>query len=161
MNKLFRYSGNKENFVPVFNDLVNGARFLNYYEPFVGSGSVLYNCISDVPRTFIGDSDPMMVRMHRAVAKFSYDQYIGMVNAVDQKFGDVKESKEAYYGFRNYWNDRFFKDDSEASGMVLIYLASACVNSMLRFGPNGMNQRFGKRKYVIGEQEWNHMHDVA
>ena len=26
---------------------------------------------------------------------------------------------------------------------------------MLRFGPNGMNQSYGNREYVISEQQWN------
>ena len=90
--------------------------------------------------------------MHKSLLDFDYDSYVVLNKAIDGKFGDIKTDKEAYYAFRNAWNQSEIK-----SGMVLVILASCCLNSMLRFGPNGMNQSFGKRRLFIEEESFNRM----
>lgn len=100
--------------------------------------------------------------MHQACRAFGYGEYAKAVSYVDGRFGDVTADKAAYYSFRKWWNEE--GSSLPEAGLLLIYLSSMCINSMLRFGPNGMNQGWGmpqpgwgKRRSVIGEGDWEEM----
>lgn len=155
--KLFRYSGNKENFCNTFNNIVANLPdyIVSYIEPFVGSGAIFLNLNRKFDSYIINDKDYNIVSMFNAVNFFSYEQYLKSIEYVKNKFGDIKESKEAYYNFRNSWNKSFYNSKDTKRGLFLLQLASACINSMFRFGPNGMNQSYGNRSYIIPEESYN------
>jgi site-specific DNA-adenine methylase len=158
----FQYSGNKLFLVDTVAKLINEnmPNYKVYVEPFLGSGSIFYNVpFKDDAKYIINDLDEYVYRMHNSFKSgYSYDQYLKLCDNIKIKFGDIKASKDAYYAFRDAWNSRFNKTTTEEdyfkSGMYLIILASACINSMLRFGPNGMNQSFGNRCRILTEEEY-------
>lgn len=155
--RLFRYSGNKLFLSNRVNQLIKEhlPDYLFYIEPFLGSGSIFYNLDSFEPisKTYLlSDVDPYIISMHKASMLFSYEQYRIALDYVQKTFGDIKTDKDAYYAFRKYYNEHY---DAHEAPLYLLMLANSCINSMLRFGPNGMNQSFGHRHYIVDEDTWN------
>lgn len=103
--------------------------------------------------------------MWSALKTSTYADYRRVLDGIRLEFGDIRANKRSYYAFRNAWNSEFaskyvksgFKDHDSVAGLQLLVLASSCLNSMLRFGPAGMNQSFGNRFYEIPEFSWNEM----
>lgn len=156
MFKLFPYSGNKLWFIEPFNDLAKNAKTI--IEPFAGSAAISLN--SNVDNIYINDFDKNIVTMFKAVQEASYKEYMDIFKKVKEDFGDIRESKEAYYEYRNWFNKNFYNNESVSSnytaGIHLLILAGAVINSMLRFSKNGMNQSWGHRQFIIDEESWNH-----
>lgn len=190
-NRAFRYAGCKQFLINKVNQLIKEHKpeYNMYVEPFLGSGSILYNLEtfdSDNRNIkYVGsDLDKAVMLMHNALAKYPYEEYLATLNFVMNNFGNIKENKEAYYNYRAWWNKTYwnwngflkytdilnlsqtrivFEDDvlMKESGLYLLLLANSCINSMLRFGPNGMNQSFGHRHYIIDETTYNNLHKRA
>jgi site-specific DNA-adenine methylase len=154
--KLFPYSGNKLWFVNQFNELTKNTKTI--IEPFAGSAAISLN--SNVDNIYINDFDKNIVTMFKAVQEASYKDYMDIFKKVKEDFGDIRESKEAYYEYRNWFNKNFYNNESVSSnytaGIHLLILAGAVINSMLRFSKNGMNQSWGHRQFIIDEESWNH-----
>jgi site-specific DNA-adenine methylase len=161
-NKIFNYAGIKKFIIDVVNDLIreNCIDYKFYIEPFIGSGSIFYN-LENIRPALINDFDFNIVNMHKSVLTYDYSEYLELNEWILKTFGDIKSNKEAYYSFRNSWNERYWSSilnkEFGKSGLELLFLASSCINSMLRFGPNGMNQSFGNRYYVIPETNYNNI----
>lgn len=165
--KLFRYSGNKEWFIEYANEIIDKdpREFESYFELFLGSGALFLNLNRKFDCYFINDKDPWICLIWEALGCYSYSAYQKALENIRNNFGDIKKDKAAYYNFRDCWNTEFaakviqqnFKVVNYKAGLYLLILASACLNSMLRFGPNGMNQSFGNRSYEISEKQWNLM----
>ena len=156
MFKLFPYSGNKLWFIDQFNELTKNAKTI--IEPFAGSAAISLN--SNAKNIYINDFDKNIVIMFKAVQEASYKDYMVIFKKVKEDFGDIRESKEAYYEYRNWFNKNFYNNESVSSnyttGIHLLILAGAVINSMLRFSKNGMNQSWGHRQFIIDEESWNH-----
>lgn len=71
------------------------------------------------------------------------------------KFGDIKNNKESFYNFRNSFNERLWKTNTNKEGFGLLILYSSCINSLARFGPRGFNSSYGNRVYIPDELTWN------
>lgn len=151
MNQIIRYSGDKRFLVDLVNKYIkeNKPNYKNYIEPFLCSGSIFFNLDSfDASKNYlISDRDPHIFNIHNTVSQTSFEEYKKDLSFVQSQFGNIKEDKEAYYNFRNWYNELGNKDP-----LFLIMLINSCLNSMLRFGPNGMNQSFGKRELDISEE---------
>ena len=157
--KLFPYSGNKLWFVDKFNELV-----LNYLgktpdvivEPFCGSAVISLN--SNAQKMYLNDFDKNIYLMIWSVLNSDYSLYEEAISLANIG-GSIKENKEAYYRFRNNWNELYYTSDNyksnQAAGLYLLILAGACINSMLRFGPTGMNQSWGHRYFEISKNSFN------
>ena len=156
-NKLFSYSGNKEWLVDYINYKLNNnsKQFESYYELFLGSGSIFLNLNRNFDNYILNDKDSYIYFIWNAVKSFSYTDYQHVLSKIKDKFGDIKTNKQSYYNFRNWWNKEYYNTNNLIGGLYLLVLSSSCINSMLRFGPNGMNQSYGNREYVISEQQWN------
>ena len=156
MFKLFPYSGNKLWFIEQFNELAKNAKTI--IEPFAGSAAISLN--SNVKNIYINDFDKNIFKMFNAVKNSTYEFYKHTLYSVKENFGDIKESKESYYEYRNWFNDNFFKNEQSSNditaGIHLLILAGAVINSMLRFSKNGMNQSWGHRQFIIDEESWSH-----
>ena len=157
--RLFNYPGTKRFLADKVNSICLKLKqpTLSWVEPFCGSASLFYNLNFKLADSTLNDLDSNIISMHQACKDFTYQEYLSAVKFINEKFGDTKASKEAYYTFRKWYNEEGSK--TAMKGLYLIYLSSMCINSMLRFGPNGMNQGWGNRKYLVEEQEWNEMHE--
>jgi len=162
--RLFNYLGAKRFIADKVNKILQHwpHQELLWVEPFCGGASLFYNL--DVPQLQkkglwgqLNDLDQNVMDMHYACLMNSYDKYIQMVKQVRSRFGDCRNSKEAYYDFRSWWNSESKALNPDQRGLYLIYLSSMCINSMLRFGPHGMNQGWGNRESVIDEADWVEM----
>ena len=156
--RLFNYPGTKRFLAEKVNPIIKkwAKKDYTWIEPFCGSAGLFYNLEPMPSKAYLNDIDRNVVLMHQACKDYDYQAYLMVVDAVDRKFGDIKANKDAYYSYRDWYN----VDGSRTSmaGLYLIYLSSMCINSMLRFGPRGMNQGWGHRKYVLDEETWNELH---
>ena len=161
-NKIFNYAGNKCFCINIINEIIANSKInvKNYIEPFIGSGSIFYN-LNVIPQiNIINDIDFNIYLMHKSIQVSSYTTYKNIINEIKHTFPDIKNNKETYYNFRNWWNNTFYEDILNKNlnikaGLYLLYLSGTCLNSILRFGPNGMNQSYGNREYIISEEIYN------
>lgn len=171
MNKFFRYSGAKDKFTPIINANIKTDKKI-YCEPFIGSGAVLFNLNKSFDKYIINDIDRNIIRIYKSFKNISYEYYKEVIDSVFKEFGRFTDdrryiSKEAgevaktnYYNFRNWFNSNHWNTDTELEGIYLHMLANSCINSMLRFGPNGMNQGYGNRCYILGENTFNNIQSI-
>lgn len=158
--RFMRYSGSKLKYKELINSYINKSKKTTYIEPFVGSGAILFNLEKTFDRYIINDIDRNIVRMFQTFKSCSYQEYIDSIKFVSSTFGDIKNSKESYYKFRNWFNITHWNTESIEEGLFLHQLANSCINSFIRFGPNGMNQSFGNRFFVLNNDEFNKIHDI-
>jgi len=154
MNNIsFRYSGSKQHLVKYINSIIPKEEDWFYVESFLGSGAIFYNLENQFRWNYLTDIDKNIIRMHNCFKKYSYAQYKSVLDFVLDNFGDIKTDKEAYYKLRDCYNKSEWRDKD----LVLLMLSNSCINSMLRFGPNGMNQSWGNRHHIIPEDCWDNM----
>lgn len=152
MNRAFRYSGNKQHLVKYINSILpEDSKDRLYLECFLGSGAIFYNLNQKFKWSFLTDLDQNIINLHENFINFNYSDYQNILKEVETNFGNIKTSKEAYYLFRNNYN----LDKGNFKNLKLLLLTNSCINSMLRFGPNGMNQSYGARHFIISEKSWN------
>ena len=164
-NRLFGYPGNKIFCVSILNDLIKKLSFKNcelYIEPFVGSGAIFYNLniLKNIKNKYINDIDFNIFLLHKSIQISTYKKYIEIINNIKLNFSDIKTNKETYYNFRDWFNKKYYlnlknKNFHLETGLILLYLSTTCLNHILRFGPNGMNQSYGNREYIISEKIFN------
>lgn len=164
-NKLFNYAGSKIFCTSIINNLLNELSIKNidtYIEPFLGSGAIFYNLnlLHNIKNKYINDIDFNIYLMHKSVQLSTYNDYLNIINNIKLNFPDIKNNKNNYYNFRNWFNKTFYSDLINkrlniTAGLYLLYLSTTCLNCILRFGPNGMNQSYGNREYIISENTFN------
>lgn len=155
--RMMRYSGSKLKYVNIINRYIDNSNSETYIEPFVGSGAVLFNLNKKFKRYIINDSDRNIIRIYKSIRKYNYHDYITINAEVVLNFGDIKNNKESYYNFRNWFNAEHWKTDTDIEGIYLHILANSCINSLLRFGPNGMNQSYGARLYTMDQPTYQYV----
>jgi len=131
----------------------------NYYEPFLGGGSVLIGVLSDESITIKGkvvasDVNPHLIALYKKVQENpkellkNFNQIVEEYSKCPQEKGDKKPktieeamtSKESYY----YWiRDRFNKEHLPEQ---FVFLNKTCFRGLHREGPNGFNVPFGHYK---------------
>jgi len=161
--RFFRYSGSKFKYIKLVNNYINNTSKTIYVEPFVGSGAIFFNLEKKFDKYILNDIDPNIINIYKVFKKISYLNYINELNFVKNEFGEFKSNKNIskecaktnYYNFRNFFNEKYYKSNTIKEGIYLFFLANSCINSMLRFGPNGMNQSFGNRFYILKENDFN------
>jgi DNA adenine methylase len=161
--RFFRYSGSKFKYIKLVNNYINNTDKTTYVEPFVGSGAIFFNLEKKFNKYILNDIDPNIINIYKTFKKISYLDYINELNFVKNKFGEFKSNKNLsieqakanYYNFRNFFNEKYYKSNTIKEGIYLFFLANSCINSMLRFGPNGMNQSFGNCFYNLNEKDFN------
>ena len=169
--KFFNYSGTKLKYTQLINQHLKTNKKV-YCEPFIGSGQILFNLDKEFEHYVINDLDRNIIRIYKTFKEISYNDYLDVVESVFKEFGhfttdkrraskmEIKEQKESYYNFRNWFNQNHWKTDSLIEGIYLHMLQNSCINSFLRFGPNGMNQSQGLRFYYQDKISFNKIKNV-
>jgi DNA adenine methylase/adenine-specific DNA-methyltransferase len=158
--KFFRYSGSKDRFASYFNELSKNLSEDLFIEPFLGSGAVFINT-RFFNKCIINDIDENIISIFNAVKYNSYSKFVEISKSIKEHFGDIKQNKESYYKFREFYNKtwHFVKQEDYnkfyEKGIYLYFLANSCINSFLRFGPNGMNQSFGGRSFIFSNYDYD------
>ena len=131
----------------------------NYYEPFLGGGSVLIGVLSDKSITIKGkvvasDVNPHLIALYKKVQENpkellkNFNQIVEEYSKCPQEKGHKKPktieeamtSKESYY----YWiRDKFNKEHLPEQ---FVFLNKTCFRGLHREGPNGFNVPFGHYK---------------
>lgn len=153
--RFFRYRGSKLHIVDIFNKLIENTNKKIFIEPFVGSGVIFINTVDKFDQYIINDIDENIICMYKAVINFNYKHFKEAKSLVFEKFGNIEVDKDSYYEFRNFYNENYHFTNKDEKGIFLYFLANSCINSLLRFGPNGMNQSFGERFYFFDENTYN------
>jgi DNA adenine methylase Dam len=153
--KMMNYQGNKLHFSNKFNELVSELEDVKYYvEPFVGSGAILFNLKKEYDKYIINDINKEIISIYNSIKKMDFKEYLNTIEFIMNTYGDLR-IKENFYNYRNFYNKTFHSTDKDEKGLFLLHLANSCINSMLRFGPNGMNSSFGKRWFKIDEYSYD------
>lgn len=169
--RFFRYSGSKYRFTDIINEQLSLLPKSDIFvEPFVGSGSILFNLEKEYDRYVINDKDRNIIRIYESFKDISYDEYTDIKREVEKEFGEfikiggrsdkINQAKESYYLFREYFNKNHRNKNTLLEGIYLHILANKCINSFLRFGPNGMNQGFGDGTYELNETTFNYISKI-
>lgn len=119
-------------------------KFNNYYEPFIGGGSLLFSLL---PRNFyINDINSELVLAYKCFTKReSFDKLKSLLDLHANKHCD-----EYYYQIRNLDRQPEYKNLSdEEKAARIIYLNKACFNGLYRVNKNGFfNVPSGKKAKV-------------
>ena len=150
--RAFRYAGSKKHLVSYVNSILStiDTTQYTYIEPFLGSGMIYYNLKNDFRDVILNDIDKNIIDLHNCF-KQPYELYDKSLAFVDFNFGNIRTDKRAYYALRKYYNENPYDK------YLLLQLTNSCINSMLRFGPNGMNQSFGHRHYRVSADTCKHL----
>lgn len=139
---IFKYPGNKSKFLTTINSALRRSSCKTYVEPFFGGGTIFFNLSGKFDTKIINDIDPVILKIVHALLNSTYDEVLEFERFIVSKFGNVSKQKDSYYAFREYVNTL---QESKEKQLGLFKLSRACINSMIRFGPNGFNQGFGNR----------------
>jgi DNA adenine methylase len=134
-----------------FPDTIHG----DYYEPFVGGGSVLLAALSsgrihgkvyandlnrhliDFYRRVQSEPEELITDLRRLVNEFAEITGDGTINRKPQNFDEAITSKESYY----YWVRALFNKDP--SPAMFLFLNKTCFRGVYREGPHGFNVPYG------------------
>jgi DNA adenine methylase len=139
----------------------------NYYEPFIGGGSVLLAVLDssiDIKGTiYASDVNKLLINFYKAVQSnpalfwntlsVYIQEYNSFKNVKGDKVSDYDsiDSKEGYY----YWVRHKYNQRSKAYmsntidyhlAAMLLFLNKTCFRGLYREGPNGFNVPFGNYK---------------
>lgn len=156
----FNYSGSKNKYVPLINSYIDRSIKKIYCEPFIGSGAILFNLNKKFEHYYINDIDRNIYLMYKTFQVITYDEYEYHLQLISIQFGDISSNKDSYYNFRNWFNENHWRKNSLSEGIYIHILTNSCINSFLRFGPNGMNQSYGARSYRLDKFQFKHIQDI-
>ena len=144
----------------------------NYYEPFLGGGSVLLallssykqNNIEIIGNIYVYDKNNLLINIYKDIQNNAEElishlcEIINIYSTITEFKGNKKpknldeaqESKETYYYYiRNEFN-KIIKNkevnNSIKSSAYFIFLNKTCFRGVYREGPNGFNVPFGHYK---------------
>jgi DNA adenine methylase len=149
LKPFIKYCGGKTRLLPYIIENLPTKEFKNYFEPFVGGGSVLfglkskdnqYNCnrtytISDINESLMNCYETIKNNVNSLVNELSKDKY--------------KNEQDNYYNARKRFNEIKFNEtlDSVEKAALFIYLNKCGYNGMYRENSKGeFNIPFGKMK---------------
>jgi len=151
----------------------------NYYEPFLGGGSVLLGVLSSPDivihgEIYASDINPFLIALYTHIQQIP-DEFIvslknicsqyencpieGVINRNPLTLMEATSSKESFY----YWTRKQFNSANTVSietSAMFLFLNKTCFRGLYREGPNGFNVPFGhyKNPGIFDEQ---HLRSVS
>jgi DNA adenine methylase len=144
----------------------------NYYEPFLGGGSVLLGVLSSdmqiTGKVYASDINPGLIRLYQDVQsnveglivelKKLSDVFVAIdgthVNRKPSTLEEALTSQESYY----YWIREKFRKESTSA--MFLFLNKTCFRGVYREGPSGFNVPFEHKKHTNLFDE-DHLRKVA
>jgi DNA adenine methylase len=136
----------------------------DYYEPFVGGGSVLLGLLSsDIKvhgKVYVSDVNANLISVYQHVQQ-NPEELIKELQKIIEKYNDCRDgnivkrkpkdieeaitSQESYYYWIRYQYNSI-KIPSLLSSVMFIFLNKTCFRGLYREGPNGFNVPYGNYK---------------
>ena len=135
-----RWAGGKRWLIKDINDLIQGYKFNNYYEPFLGSGAIFFNINAKFKNSFLSDLNRELIQTYQQVK----DNCTSVINFLNQ----FPNEEIFYYSIRK----KNFKIPSKQAAQF-IYLNHTSYNGIYRVNSKGeYNVPFGhKKNYSVDE----------
>ncbi len=122
-NPVIKWSGSKRSQAKELLKLF--PEFKNYYEPFLGGGSVLY--VVEGEKAFCGDICKPLIELWKLIQKDPKK----LINSYTKDWNILqKEGYQTYYKIRDRFNKHKKAED-------LFFLSRTCVNGLIRFNQKG------------------------
>lgn len=152
VRKLYSYMGSKRVHLDIINDTISeilkgeDTNNYNYYELFLGSAIVFLNLRNNFNKYILNDKQEDLTYFFRAYKDVNKERINKIIDFESINY-KIETNKDGYYKFRDeVYNANKFETMVDKF-ITLFMLGNTCINSMLRWGPNGFNQSFGNRKY--------------
>jgi DNA adenine methylase len=145
---LLKYPGSKRRFIKqINNELIKIDNPSCFIEPFLGSGAVFLNLTENFNKCekIISEINPNLYLIWKSIQKANFQDFKEFWDENEIEFGKWGSDKESYYKFRDYNNKILFNTFSKTEGIFYYIVSRSCINSLVRWGPNGFNQGFGNR----------------
>ena len=117
---------------------------VNYYEPFLGGGSVLLGMNIEVTgKVYASDINPLLIGVYEAVQK-QPEELIVYMNVLKKEFQSSEDKEVFYYKIRDWFNTKTIQGIECAA--VFLFLNKTCFRGVYREGPHGFNVPYGHYK---------------
>ena len=126
----------------------------NYYEPFLGGGSVLIHLLSLINDKKIKINGKITVSDINKELIDTYNEIknnpINLINELEKikteylSMNNIENKKKYFYELRELYN--FKKLTNVETSALFIFLNKTCFRGIFRMGPNGFNVPFGNYK---------------
>jgi DNA adenine methylase len=140
----------------------------NYYEPFLGGGSVLLALLHNVNKgsikingnIYASDANQNLINLYKNIQS-RCDDVMEELKKIIEEFNSCREdgvnrepntiqeataSKESYYYWIRKRYNQLGKSDTVMCSAMFIFLNKTCFRGMYREGPNGFNVPYGNYK---------------
>lgn len=123
--------GNKYKYLDIINELVSDSKYDTVFDLFLGSGNILLN-IQCEAKQFVGnDKNKLIPNIYKKLTNYTYNHED--IEAILNRFNRFS-TKEDYYIFRDYWNEKYLSDSFDKDFIIeTMLLLKMCSNSMVRF----------------------------
>ena len=122
---VIKWSGSKRRLVPILKPIIESRQFNTFYEPFVGSGSVL-GALSP-KKAVAGDLQTELIALWKMIQTAPRD----LASSYESNWKKLQERGHThYYEVRDHFN----KTRSPES---FLFLTRTCVNGLIRFNTSG------------------------
>ena len=158
----------------------------NYYEPFLGGGSVLLTLLTYIKNDIIKingniyacDVNEPLIYMYKNIQTRHNELYEkiqniiknfnecgnGEINRKPLNIEEAKITKENYYYWiRNEYNKLSINDKNDIIGSAMfIFLNKTCFRGVFRIGPNGFNVPYGhyNNPEIINKEHLEEIHNL-
>jgi DNA adenine methylase len=106
--------------------------YLNYYEPFIGGGALLFDVQPE--HAVINDTNSQLLNCYRQL-KNNYNNVINEVKMLDS----VSCDKERYYIIRDKYNKKILDNQLDAEcAALMIWINKHCFNGLYRVNKKGL-----------------------
>lgn len=135
MKTPFNWVGNKFKYVEEINKVIKGNKYYGVVDIFMGSGNILFNIDIDCIKKIGNDKIKLLPNIYSQLQINEYEYNIEDIEGILDNF-DRFSTKESYYTFRDYWNEKYLSDKFDRDFILeTILLLKMCSNSMVRFNP--------------------------
>ena len=135
-----KWAGGKRQLIPQMEKYLKKIKYTNYYEPFLGGGSIFLYLQPE--KAVVNDFNKDLIECYKCIK----DSYEELINKLEEY--ETKNTEEDFYRIREYDRKEEFKNWSSVEKAArLIYLNKTCYNGLFRLNSAGQfNTPFGKYK---------------
>lgn len=109
-------------------------QFNTYYEPFIGSGALLFSITPD--KAVINDINKALINVYRQIAS-NQNEFIKTIGKLDSSIWE--DGKKYYYSLRESYNDKLMKDEFDVElAALFVFINKHCFNGLYRVNSKGL-----------------------